>query len=469
VRSLFLALALVALGVAFFVLRPPPSPGLALRDFEAYYAAGGTWRYHGDAYSREVWRVEKDVPGVIATRDEVLPFVGPPFGLPLWSAFARLPWPAASFAWAVVVALAFATIALGSLALAGGPIVPRDAVAVLALAGGFGPLTSGVALGQAAVVATAAIVAVPFLARPRCTYALLAAALVAALQPNLALVLAARMRDGRTRIAFIGAAIFAAGASVLALGGPLGALGYAAALRTHAAAERFIAIQTTPAAVARAFGADAAVAEAFGAALALAVVALLGLQVLSRHYAPDDGLALACAAAPLALPFAHEHDFAIAFLPAIVLARRARDGAWYAAAAGTLALAIDWLGLAQRPAGAFESVGFALAVGFAMLALGRAPFAPARLVPLGIATAAIIAGAAFAHPLPTWPDRLPLDFHVPATLPVGETWRAEQVATGIAALDPTWALLRALSLVGCATLWATGSLVLRRPPSEAGG
>ena len=71
-------------------MRPVGTPGPLLRDFEAYYAAGATWALGGDPYGREVWRVERRVPGVDASHEELLPFVGPPFSLPLWRSFAAL-------------------------------------------------------------------------------------------------------------------------------------------------------------------------------------------------------------------------------------------------------------------------------------------------------------------------------------------------------------------------------------------
>ena len=56
-----------------------------MRDFESYWAAGSAWSAGDDPYSRQIWRAERLVPGVNANREELLPFVGPPFGLPLWA------------------------------------------------------------------------------------------------------------------------------------------------------------------------------------------------------------------------------------------------------------------------------------------------------------------------------------------------------------------------------------------------
>jgi hypothetical protein len=465
-RRTALLVALAVLAVAFFVVRPAPTAGPALRDFESYYAAGVAWGYQNDPYGRDVWRTERTLAGVVPARDELLPFVGPPFGLPLWHALGNLPWAQATLVWGIVLGGSLAAIAFGSLRLAGGRIDALDAVAVLVLAAGFGPLTSGVALGQVAVVSTAAIVLVPFCLRPKFLLAAGAATLVAALQPNLALVLAARLGGRRAALAFAGAAALAAGGSLLALGGHDGGR-YLDVLRAHAAAERYLAIQTTPAAVARAFGASPRLAGALGIGLALVAVAGVTLQCASRRYRPDARLALACAALPLALPFAHEHDFTIAFLPALGAVRRARGLTWVVAAVALLGVAVDWLGLAQRPAGVPESVALTLAAAFALAVLARDRLRPYHFAPLAVALAAAAAGALVVRwPLPVWPDALGPDFHVPFSLSAAEVWHVEQVRSGIARLVPAWGALRLASLASCALVWLVASVALSEDATE---
>jgi hypothetical protein len=459
-RRAILAAALGILALAFFAVAPKSTGGPPLRDFESYYAAGATARLDGDPYSREVWRVEKDVPGVVAARDELLPFVGPPFGLPLWSLVGELAWPNAVIVWEGVMALALATLAFGALVLAGAPYRLEDALAVLVLVAGFGPLTSGVALGQSAIVSCAGIVAALLLLRRGALLGASAAALVAALQPNLALALAARLGDRRATLALGGAAALAVAGSALELGrGGLGS--YLAMLARHAAAERFIAIQTTPGAVARALGASPALAATLATGIAAVAAVLVALQCASRRYDPVARVAVASAALPLALPFAHEHDFAVTFLPAVLCLRATSGARWLAAAGATLAAGIDWLGLAQRPTGVAATALLTLAAALAIAVLARGPLRPIHLAPA--AAAALVAGAgrwAAAHPLPTWPDALPAGFHVPAGLGPAATWHLEQVASGIAALDPTWGVLRLGSLLGCAGLWAVASFAL---------
>ncbi|GAC1444488.1 MAG: hypothetical protein NVSMB59_11180 [Vulcanimicrobiaceae bacterium] len=456
-RGALLAAATVAFLVALLVAPHEKTQGPPLRDFEAYYAAGETWQVGGDPYSRDIWRGERNVPGVVAARDELLPFVGPPFGLPLWSVLARLPFGVASIAWGAVLGLAFTTVTIGSLILARGRLRWPAVAATLLLAAAFAPLTSAVALGQVALVSCAAIVALPFALRPRGTFGAIVAAFVAGLQPNLAIVLAVRVGDARARIAYVCAALVAILGSTLAASTG-GLARYAAIIRDHGAAERFIAIQTTPGAVAYALGASPAVASAFALALAVVVVAVVGWQSRSPRYAPVERLFLACAAVSLVLPFAHEHDFAIAFAPALVLVTRARGTAWSCAACATLALGIDWLGLAQRPNDLVATLSLAFAGACALVALAPERLSPRHALPFAlVAVVAVVAPLAATHRLPVWPDALPANFHVAAKLPAAVVWQAEQAASGIATREPMWGWLRTIPLVAAAALWATAS------------
>ena len=443
-------------------MRPVATPGPPLRDFEAYYAAGATWRAGGDPYSRDIWRVERRLPGVVATRDELLPFIGPPYSLPLWGAVSALPFGTAVVTWGGVLAAAALLLVAGSARLArirGG----TELAATAALACAFGPLTSAFALGQVALVSCAGIVAVVLaLASVRTRLAVAAvAALAAALQPNLACALMARLTDRRARFALIVAAAAALVLALAAQGGVAPFARYVALLAAHTRAESGIAIQTTVGAVAAGFGAQEPAARALAIGTALAVIAATGWLLRSPRYAPEARVAVACAALPLALPFSHEHDLTIAFFPAVLCLRSSSARAWCAAACATTFVAVDWLGLAQRPGGLAQSIALAAAWAFASIALART-LGPLAIAPFAVVACAIVAGVlAGAHPLPVWPYALPEGFRVAAGEDAAGVWRLEQAASGLAQPGTLSAALRALSLAGCAGLWATSLVALR--------
>ena len=365
---------------------------------------------------------------------------------------------------------AFVAFVLASLKLAGGRTTRFDLVAAFALAAGFGPLTSALALGQVALVACAGIAGSLLAQRRDSRAGAFAGALLAALQPNLAVVLLAQLRERRAAPALGAAALVAAAAGLWAAGSGAFAR-YLATLTAHAAAERFIAIQTTPAAIAFALGASEPAAQALGVALALAAVGILVVQLLSQRYDVLAGTALACAALPFALPFSHEADLALVFFPAVLCLRRARGSAWLAALTGTLLVALNWLDFAQRTTPLATTLALALCAALGALALGREglagmPRPTLALVPL--ATFAAVAGAwtmSTAHPLPVWPDALPADFHATLIDSAARVWHDEQVFSGLAARNPWSGFLRLLSLLGCVALWAAASFALTEPAS----
>ncbi|HTA40668.1 MAG TPA: hypothetical protein VK760_16415, partial [Candidatus Acidoferrales bacterium] len=146
-RGVSLALACAFVAAALLFARPHATPGPALRDFEAYWSAGAAYNAGTNPYERDVWNAERTVPGVDASRDELLPFVGPPATLPLWSAFARFPYETAARAWWAALALALLALLLLLARAAGGAIAPFNVAALVLLALGFGPMTSDLALG----------------------------------------------------------------------------------------------------------------------------------------------------------------------------------------------------------------------------------------------------------------------------------------------------------------------------------
>jgi Glycosyltransferase family 87 len=401
-----------------------------------------------------VWRVERGIAGVDASRDELLPYVGPAAALPLFGALARLPQPLAAVVWTGLLAASGVVLVLASLLLAG----TRRAGAVLgafALAIASGPLTSAVALGQAALLSAAGI-ALALVAYERRGVALGAlATLVAAVQPNLALALIARMRD-RTALlcAALGAIAFAA-LTLAAGGGVRGFAAYLHRLAEHNGAERFAAIQHTPAAIAFAFGASDSTAALAGVVVAAVAVAAVAVATLRARLRAPDGALLAVAALPLAVPFFHEHDFVIELIPLTVLAVRAEGAARaWAAAAAVLAL-VDWLGLAQRPAAHAQIVAQGVALACAFVALGAsARVRRSDLAPF--AALAVLACAALplarAFPAPTWPDGLPVAYRAPAGAGASAVWADEQRAAGLDARQPAWGALRALPPLGSIAL-----------------
>jgi hypothetical protein len=465
-RVAALGLALLALAAAF-AFRPTLTGGVDLRDFEAYYAAGVTWTAGGDPYSREIWQAERNLPGVLAARDELLPFVGPPFSLPLWAVLARLPYASACAVWRVVLGLAFATLVFGGLWLSSRGAGALEFGAALVFGIAFTPLTSGLALGQVAVVSSAlALASLAALLQGRSLLAAFAA-LGAALQPNLGIALASNLPQRRAFYALGLAAAIAVGGSAIALAS-LGGLGhYLATLSEHVRAESGSAIQTSVAGVVAGFGAPSGPARSAGWLAAAAVVFGLAWQYRTGRFGQLERFALASAALPLALPFAHEHDFTLAFFPALLCVRRASGPARLLSTCAAIAIAIDWLGLAQRPAGCAQAACLALAAAFALRALASERSRLLDFVSLAFAPLVLAIGALAArHPLPVWPDALEPAFRAAANLDVSQVWGLEQAASGLLQPDALAAALRLCSLAGCALLWFVAARVLAREPAS---
>jgi hypothetical protein len=156
---------------------------------------------------------------------------------------------------------------------------------------------------------------------------------------------------------------------------------------------------------------------------------------------------------PFVAGFFHEHDLVVAYLAAAWCALRTQAATRTIALGGSLLVAVDWLGLAQRPTGVQQSALLATAAFCAFVALSdRAELRGALTA--GTPFAAVFAGAAWLasrHPAPVWPDALQR-FHAPANATIAGVWLAEQRTTGLLAAVPAWAVLRSLSLCGCALL-----------------
>jgi hypothetical protein len=451
-RGVSFALACAFVAAALLFARPNPTPGPALRDFEAYWSAGAAFNARENPYGRAVWNAERTVPGVDAMRDELLPFVGPPATLPLWSAFARLSYASAARLWWALLALALLGLLVLLARAAGGAIAPFPLAALVPLALAFGPMTSDLALGQIALVALLGATACVCLSDM--PVAAFFGAFAAYFQPNVALGLLSQLGRNRTTLVFIagGLATYLAGVAGAGWSWPVT---YASVLAAHAAAERFTAIQISPAAIAFGFGAPERLAAAFGLAVAGGTI-VAGIAIVRTLQASFARFAAAAALVPLVAGFFHEHDLIVAFPAVAWCAFKTRGTARTLATLGTLFVAIDWLGLAQRPTGALQSALLAAAAVCALVSLSDAKEARATLAS-GLAMIPILGLAAWLaanHPAPVWPDTLG-GFHAAPTLSAAAVWDAEQHVAGLDAREPAWALFRALSLLGCALLAAS--------------
>jgi hypothetical protein len=440
--------ALALLAVAFFIVRPNGASGPAMRDFEAFYAAGVIANHGGDPYGRDIWNAEREIPGVDTTHDETLPFVGPPAALPLWRALALLPFSLAGRIWGAILGCAMLVTVFGTLRLANAPEEPAVALGAAIFAASFGALISDVALGQLALLCVAAVIATLLLLRTRAWLAASITSALAALQPNLCLVLIARATDLRALAAFgLGTILFFA--MMLAPAGIAGLDRYLHLLAVHGAAEEHTVIQITPSGVALGFGASAAIAAL--AHYASMLVALgLGIAAM-RSLDPVARVGIAVCMLPFVVPFFHEHDFVLILLPALFCAINARARTLAFAAIGATLSAVDWLGLAQRPNAQLQSVllACACALGFALLAQMRREAFAGMIAPVAVIVASLIARA---HPVPIWPDALPLHWQGPPDAGISALWHLEQHVAGLEAQNPIWAFLRLLSLIADAMI-----------------
>lgn len=449
----FALAALLFFALAILVFRAAPSGAAFPRDFEAYYAAGATWNAGGDPWSRDVWRVERTFPGVDATRDELLPFVGPAITLPLWSLLARLPLTVAIDAWLALLAFALGVLAVAAAILAGVALTPANAARTFFFAAIAGSTISDIALGQVALVAAAAVALTLLALLRRSPWAVLAA-LVAAVQPNVALPLAARLTERRSAAMLIAAAVLFVALTLALGGGVAGFFTYLHRLAEQGTSERFDIIQYGAPAILAASGVPRGAAVLAGNACAL-LAALAAASVAWRLRAQPLAATLpAIALVPWIVPFFHGQDFVVELIPAIVLA--ASEDARVRALAGVAAICIfsNWLGIAQRPDDAIHDACliFAAACAIPLLpnrsACDASPWPPLAACVL---LALIAVPLALASPAPVWPDTLGA-FHAAANLDAAAVWAAEQRAAGLTAVLPATAVLRAVALAGCALL-----------------
>jgi len=440
--------------VAYAVWRPLQLSGPPMTDFSAYYAGGQTWARGADPYGTAIWAAERVLPNADPTKNELLPYVGPPLSLPLWALLGRLPYTAAVAVWGTVIALCALLLLAVPAVLAGRRIRLGDAVLLLLLGVASGPLIDALSLGQAALPATAAVeVAVLCLARNKPALAALAAIVAAALKPNVVIVLPAALRGiGETLILFASGAVYAA-ANLPFAGGVRGAAAYLHVLAHQGASERFYAYQMTPTAIAYGFGMPAHAAANAGTAIALAAIALTIGAIVRTRASCVDAAAIACAAFPFVVPYEHEPDLAMVFLPALLAVFRARGATWVLAACGTVLFAADPFALAQGRPGLAFSIVTSTVVALQLLALAPAPIGRARFAPLlAVAAIAIVGLTGPPSRLPMWPGALPQHVAVAPGASANAIWHDEIVASGLETERPWASVLRILTLCGCAAV-----------------
>lgn len=457
-RTFLLLAAAVAAACALLFARPRQTPGPPMRDFEAYYAAGTAWDHGGNPYSQQIWQAERTLPGV-STRYEALPFVTPPALLPLFGVLAKLPFTVANAVWRGVLLASLLLLALVTLRMMRVPPYGSTALAIVIAELGFGPLTSAVALGQ---------LALPAFALAALSVQWAPAAIAAWSQPNVALPLLSQASTWTKAREFALSALAFAALCVPAVG--VSGIGrFIGVLHAHAQAERFSAIQITPAAIAYGFGAGRGTAVAVGIATALAAL-FFWVRMMRMRANAVERFCASCAVLPFVMPFFHEHDLLVVFIPALVYTMRAQDERWTLAAFGALLAAPDWLGLAQRPDGAAQTLLLIGALGLALVALRPLPTVNMLAAPAAAALVLIAAAAmaARAHPAPVWPDAMTALPAGVSHLNISAAWSAEQRATGLLAPNAVWAALRLLSLLGCACVAASSKFAAdSRNPSPA--
>ncbi|HYZ16989.1 MAG TPA: glycosyltransferase family 87 protein [Candidatus Acidoferrum sp.] len=435
-----------------------------MADFAAYYAAGKVWAHDGDPYGTDVWQVQRTLPNVDPTREELIPFVGPPLGLPLWALLAKLPYTAAMAVWGTFLVACVAVILYVPVRLARRKLSLVDAVALLFFACACGPLVIGVAFGQAALPATAGVaLAILFISEKRWRWAAGAATFAALFKPHLALALVGAVRCGAATVAFAVAALGSLIGNALPGGGIAGLLRYLALLPEQTASERFYVYQFLPTSIAYSFGLARSQAVHVGTIITALTVVVTTLVVWRSRASLVDGLLIVCAALPFALPYVHEYDLSVALLPGFVALYRARGPAWLLAACGLILLAVEPFALGYGHAGLAFSVITAATVALEIAALTPGLYIRFRLAPLAVIPVVLCLGLGTpaATPLPMWPADLPPDFRAADGTTAQAVWKHELIAVGLQARHPWDALLRCITLSGCILVGAAMTMTTR--------
>jgi hypothetical protein len=457
--------ALVAIGLVLvlaFTIDPKTRPANVLTDFSAFYCAGSAHNQGADPYLMEPlatcerapvagW-MSRSQPGL------AIPAPLPPYVLAGFSALARLPYVAAGFAWWTIL---LAALALTAVALRRATGLRWTAViGAIALGDGY----VGLALGQIAPLAIAAVATAMWLLETKRDAAAGWVAALAMVEPHLGLpaCLALFLWRPQTRFPLAAAGALLALGSVATYGLPLWREYLGGVLPAHAAAEVENVKQLSFAYVAHRLGAGDALALRLGELSYLAMAALgvaLAPQLARRAAAPGLLVALPAAFAVVGGPFVHIAQIGVALPAALLLYARSE------AARPVLRWAIAGLAL---PFVQLGSLGYlsplleCVACGAVLLALGT---------PLRAAAAGAV--GSLALPLVAWsllvtkiqpPGAALLAAYDPHAL-AENSWAlyvrivgtSDPLAYDLAKL-PTWLALGAL-------VWT--ALALARDPSPA--
>lgn len=323
-QSLAVAAAVVAIA-ALFLARPETRPSALLRDFNAFYCAGVAIDRGADAYRAEPLGACERAPRPVAfgqgMANLAMPAPLPPYALAPFALLARLPYALAAALWVLVLLAALALTVGAMRSLTGLPLA--GIIAAFALIDGF----AGIALGQVAPIAIAAVALAALLAERGRDRAAACAVAIAMLEPHVGLPAALALfiwrPAARAPLALAGALTI--GLS-LALTGLADNLEYVRnVLPAHAASEIFNEKQFSLTYVLHRLGAGDAVALLAGN-ISYAIMLVLGIAaapVVARRTG-SAGLIVAFPAAVTLFggPFAHIVQIAAALPAALLLYAR---------------------------------------------------------------------------------------------------------------------------------------------------
>lgn len=350
-------------------------------DLRAFYAAGVVVDQHANPLTvQPLFNVERGLPNGGSIQQFVSPVPLPPYDLAALGLLARLPVALATGLMALATLAAGFVTAFALYRAAAIPLTLAIAVAFMAT------VYSASGLGQIAPIAIAAIALGVWAVREQ-RYSLAGVAVaISLIQPQIAVAPLAcvLLFVPRARIAAIAVLVIEAVASFVFVG-PTEILQYVSALAIHARAELHFPAQFSLTWLLTYFGFAPSIALALGSvSTVIAIVASIYFVANKREQALANGavIALPAAFSVVGGSFIHEHQIALAVVPALLLLRptaRIFDSAWALAAlvipfASFLTLEAYWPNKAAYP-----SIALAFAICYALTY--------ARAEPLGAAFA----------------------------------------------------------------------------------